>query len=163
VARCSRFVDVSIFHPTVQWQQRGTGASPNRVSFTYTADKLPEKSILLAAPTGPDTSIFFYDGLGNLRKQRSPTGIIALAFGDAIGRDTLVISALGRGTEATDSTQLLTKGVRQRTYFDTMSRDTLSYTTSPSVTLSNSRVVPADTIKLRSTHDEGGKPTHRHA
>ena len=139
---------------TMQWQQRGTGASLNRVNFTYTAEKLPEKSILPAAPIGPDTSIFFYDALGNLRKQRSPTGILALSFGDGIGRDTLVITARGTGSEATDSTQLLTKGVRQRTYFDAMSRDTLAITASPSVTLSSGRVVPADTINLRSTYDE---------
>ncbi len=142
---------------TVQWQQRGTASSANRMNFTYTSgEKLPEKLIAPAAPSTPDTTIFSYDALGNLRKQRSPSGILALSFGDAIGRDTLVITARGTGTEGTDSTQVVATGVKQLTFFDRMSRDTASYTLSPQVTLPNSRVVPPDTIKVRSTYDEEG-------
>ena len=138
---------------TLAWQQRGTGASLNRVNFTYTADKLPQTLVL----PGPETITFAYStDLGNLRKEISPSGILTLLFADAVGRDTLVVSPRGTGTDGTDSTQMMTKGVRQRTTFDKMSRDTMSMTLGPQVTLPNSRVVPADTIKVRTSYDAEG-------
>jgi len=48
------------------------------------------------------------------------------------------------------------KGVRRRTVFDKMSRDTLTMTIGPQVTLPNSRVVPVDTVRVRSTYDAEG-------
>lgn len=139
---------------TKAWEQRGTNAT--RTNYTYTADRLPET---LSLPGS--TFSFVYGSLGNVRKEQSALGFLTLHFEDGIGRDTLVITPRGTGPEATDSAQVVAKGVRQRTGFDVMSRDTMTMTVGPAVTLqvsNGTRVVPSDTVKVQSTFDEEGNP-----
>jgi RHS repeat-associated protein len=133
---------------TVDWTQRGLQAS-RRVTYSYTADRLPQQVTLPVS----DIITFAYDALGNLSQETSPSGFVTLAYGDAAGRDTLVVTPRGMDTEATTPAQVLLKGVRQRTVFDKMSRDTETMTIGPQVTLPNGRVVPADTIRVRSIFD----------
>lgn len=140
---------------TRTWTQRGTD-STRRVRYTYTGIRLPATLVLQGAG-GNETSTFAYSALGNPRKTVTPLGALTLMFQDDIGRDTLTITPRGTGSGATDSTSLLSAGVRTRSWFDRVHRDTLVQTVSPTVTLPNSRVVKSDTIRVRSTFDAEGQ------
>ena len=96
------------------------------------------------------------NALSNLRKETRPLGYLSLMFEDAAGRDTLVITPRGTGSGATDSAQMLSQGLRAHVWFDGMSRDKLTQTVSPTLTLPNSRVVTSDTVRLRSVFDAEG-------
>ncbi len=137
---------------TLAWTQRGPDSA--RVSFTYTGNRLPATLVM----PGSQTTTFAYSALGNLRKEVSPLSYLTLRFEDAVGRDTLVVTPRGTGTGATDSASLLTAGVRQRVWHDVMSRDTLSQTVGPTVTLANGRMVRSDTIRVRTDYDREHRP-----
>jgi RHS repeat-associated protein len=138
---------------TLAWQQRGH--SDKRIYYTYTAAKLPERLIL----PGNDTVTFTYNALGNLRKERSPSGFLSFYLNDTAGRDSLIVTPRGTGTEATDSAQVRATGVTQLILYDRMSRDTLLQVFGPAVRLPNNRLVPGDTIRTRTVFDDNGNRT----
>ncbi len=138
---------------TLLWQQRGN--STTRVEYTYTGNKLPERLIM----PGSDTVRFFYNSLGNLRKEQTPMGFLSFHFNDAVGRDSVVITPRGTGSDGTDSAQVIAKGVRQLTFYDGASRDTATVSSGPTVRLPNNRLVVADTIRLSTSYDANGNRT----
>ncbi len=139
---------------TMAWRQRGT-SSTTRVTYGYDGTtKLPSMLVL----PGADSVRFAYDAQGNLRKETSPTGILSLILNDSLGRTVTTYSARLTGDTATDSTKVVTYGLRNSVYYDVMSRDTLSVTVGPAKRLSTGRLVAADTIRLRKTYDAEGRP-----
>ena len=140
---------------TLSWQQRGTGAAPTRVSYSYTSpDRLPAAVALPVA----GSITFAYDTLGNLRQETSPEGFVTLTVRDAVGRpDTVWTPRVAVGDSSDSEALLRITGVRTIAKYDKMGRDTMTVTRGPRVKLANTRVVPADTIRLRKLYDAEGR------
>lgn len=131
----------------VQWQQDGRGVA-SRVTFGYDAQGLLTSVAEPATRTTPAaTHTLAYDAAGNLRATRSALGIYTLRYGDALGRDTLVITPVSAG----DSASVRNGGVRQRMVYDAAGRVTQTITVAPA---HNNQ--PASTLSVYTVYDGGG-------
>jgi len=148
------------------WVQPGADPA-RRVVFGYnpashaTAPGLPASvTSPTAAGSAPAVETVDYDARGNPHASRSALGFYTLTYGDAIGRDTLVITPADSAT-AQDSTALRATGVRARTVYDVNGRPVLSQTTGPATGYlrlhdGGPRFRPAQTLSVRNAYDDGG-------
>ena len=145
-----------------------TGADPaRRVSFDYNAtDGTPAAGLVrsvtapASTPTGFATQNIAYDEHGNLRSTQGPLGYYTLAYADAVGRDTLLVTPVDPDSSR-DVASLQRRGTRRRTWFDVMGRDTLS------ATIGQPRLVvvqggtflsaPAETLWVKTAYDAEGR------
>ena len=130
-------------------------ARGDSVAFSYVASSGLLASIQQEGVAGCDSVM--YDSLGNMRMTRTPVGVLALTFRDAIGRPTLQITPTDSGNAARDSATLTQHGMRSYSFYDVMDRDTLVRTTAPR---DPSHPVGADSLTLfvRTTRDLEGEP-----
>ncbi len=77
---------------------------------------------------------------------------------DLLGRPDSTFTATRTADTATTAALVRIYGVRTKTFYDMMSRDTLTVTVGPRVKLPNNRIVPADTIRSRTAYDAEGRP-----
>ena len=116
------------------WQQQGH-ESARRTHFRYytsgpAAGQLRAvQSPVTAGGFSPRDSLV-YDAQGNLSMTVSPSGLLALHYSDALGRDTLTVTPIDSATATTEAA-LLASGVRQRTVYDVTDRALVSETLSP--------------------------------
>ncbi len=119
------------------WEQLGSDQS-HRVNYAYNSSRL------LASVTAPlvPAETFVYDGLGNLRTITTPGGNVTSSYGDALGRDTLVVAPLSVS----------------RTFYSVMDRADSSRTSGPGVTTPQ-RYHPPDTVRVNNVYDPAGNLT----
>ncbi len=145
-------------HGTLAWQRRGADDS-TRVTFTYDTTGITAGLVrtVTRPPVGAVDSVW-YDAHGNLRRTRSALGFTTLTFRDAVGRDTTAWAPLDSLT-GRDSTNVLVYGVRVRTWYDAMDRDTLTSTLGPARNAPRGPAHPADSVWTRHTYDAAGNRT----
>jgi RHS repeat-associated protein len=140
------------------WVQDGRGAA-SRVLFDYGAAGQPTS---VQDPYG-QVETMVYDAAGNLHATRTPLGFWSLAYADALGRDTLVVTPSDTTAFARDTLLLRGTGVRERTVYDPVGRPLLVRTTGPAVRYDRTYTgvpenVEAQTLSVRTTYDLLGLP-----
>ncbi|WP_420129146.1 hypothetical protein, partial [Longimicrobium sp.] len=150
-----------------RWQQQGTSMA-RRVWFDYNANgqviavRSPHAST--GAENGGGTMQMAYDTRGNLKRTVSALGFVTLMYRDALGRVVESISPVHAGSSS-DSASVANTGLRQTVAYDIMDRDTLSMTIGRAMTLNrvsgiaSLHTTSADTLRVRTTYDDGGLPT----
>ena len=127
------------------WQQVGSDVA-RRVTFRYSnTRKLLSATVLpLTAADSVD-----YDGQWNVSAVRTPRGFWTSMYRDALGRDTLTVSAI----DSTDTSKGGSNANRLqvRTMYDLADRDTLNQTIAPA-----KGGDPAQTVTVRQAFDAEG-------
>ncbi|HVP40161.1 MAG TPA: RHS repeat-associated core domain-containing protein, partial [Candidatus Saccharimonadales bacterium] len=124
-------------YPAPTWQQYGSDAA-RRVSYAYDGSR--QLAALLPPLVAAES--LAYDALGNVQRLRSSLGLVTYTYGDAIGRDTLVV--------APDSG-------RTRTWYSVMNRVDSTRWRGNAVTVPETgHMHPADSVTLTNTYDAEG-------
>ncbi|HEU0016059.1 MAG TPA: RHS repeat-associated core domain-containing protein [Longimicrobium sp.] len=154
------------------WQE--VGDATRRVHFDYYPAghaaagqlmRVRQPHPLTGAAGGGGADSLAYDALGNLRLTRSPLGALALAFKDALGRDTLVVTPTDAASALSEAA-LLARGVRARATYDVMDRVTISETVGPAMTHASTSdlfftpaATPQEEVVVETAYNEVGQPT----
>ena len=114
------------------WQQQGHDIARRAQFRYYTSGPAAGQLRAVQLPATADGLVprdsLVYDPRGNLRATVSPLGHLTLHYRDALGRDTLVVTPTDAGTAGDSASLRNATGVRHRTLYDAMGRDTLTQT-----------------------------------
>ena len=127
-----------------RWQQPDADSTNTSRRVTFGYDGVLHLVDTVKQPVVTQPQRVFYDAVGNVDSVKTPTGIPMRYYLDAIGRDTLVRSAI----TLPDTLAVLTK-----TWYDLADEDTLSRT--------YSALGRSDTLTVRQSYDlEGNLLSH---
>jgi len=141
----------------ILWQEdrRGSGS---RVTFSYETAAGGSRG-LLRAITYPNAAVdsFTYDAWGNLRRSRTPIGIVTRIERDNLGRDTLTITPITAGDslfhrKAFDLVDQVTRETR-------VGKNTLNYSLSGSGLTRDTSALRNDTLITQYYYDNEGNRT----
>ena len=140
-------VSLSSYEPVFgnkRWQQPDADSTNTSRRVTFGYDGVLHLVDTVKQPVVTQPQRVFYDAVGNVDSVKTPTGIPTRYYLDAIGRDTLVRSAI----TLPDTLAVLTK-----TWYDLADEDTLSRT--------YSALGRSDTLTVRQSYDlEGNLLSH---